>query len=173
MKFFEFKEFMDSLDCPYAIVSPQNSDEEIVQLVLGKDSKEREILLKITPIQQRPSEEILTGNEDELPFRLQFSCQLPFKVDDMSLSQTASLLLFLNTWIDLPGFELHELKGEIYYRYVWLMQKSILNSYFFNTMVGAFILNLSLFQETIEKVASGKESFNDFLKSVVKLMKNK
>lgn len=173
MKFFEFKEFIDSLDQPYSVVLPQNEEEEKITLSLGRDAKERELVLEMTSIQQRLTEEMETENEDELPFRLEFRCQLPFKVEDIALSQTASLLLFLNTWIDLPGFELHELKGEIHYRYIWLMQKSTLNAQFFNTITGAFILNIGLFQEAIERVACGEDTFNDFLGSVVSLMKNK
>lgn len=139
---------------------------------LGLDAKERERLLEIMASQQPVSPEFVLPQSTPLPYRLQFRIQLPFKVQDMALSQVSSLLLFLNQFIDLPGFELNELEGEVLYRYVWIIHPTAIDATLLMSILGSMMLNLGLFTDTIETLANGKMSFNELLAQVIKIAEN-
>jgi hypothetical protein len=135
---------------------------------LGTDTKKRERLLEIVESQPHLSEELTLPDFTALFQRLQFRVQLPFQVQDFTLSQMTSLLLFINRFLDLPGFELDELEGKVSYRYVWLTQTQTIDSSLLDHLVGMISLNLALFTEIIESIAEGKISFNDLLAQISK-----
>lgn len=136
---------------------------------LALDPKKRERMLEIAAGQQQAGIEFMMPQAAEIPYRIQFAVKLPFKVIDLALSQVASLLHFINQFIDLPGFELNEMDGEVIYRYVWIISPSVINAAFIMSIVGSMMLNLSLFAETIESLADGRMSFNDLLSQIVKI----
>lgn len=138
-------------------------------IFLGLDLKKRERMLEVIAIEQPISPEYALPDTSLLPFRVQFRTELPFKIEDIALNQVASLLLFLNQFIDLPGFELDELNGKVIYRYVWIIYPTVIDPPLIMSIIGAIILNLSLFSETIESLADGKTSFNDLLTQIVQL----
>lgn len=150
---------------------PANEQFPFGQLLvfLGLDSKKRERILEITAIQQQIAPEFNLPHASSLPFRIQFRIALPFKIQDIALTQVASLILFLNQFIDLPGFEFNELEGQVTYRYVWIVQPSLIDSTLIMSILGALMLNLGLFSETIESLADGKISFNDLLAQIIKM----
>lgn len=136
---------------------------------LGLDSKKRERMLEVIGIQPPINPEYALPQATSLPFRIQFRIEIPFTIQDTSLNQVASLLLFINQFIDLPGFELDELNGKVIYRYVWLINSEAINATVIMSIMGAIMLNLSLFSETIESLAEGKMSFNDLLSQIVQM----
>jgi hypothetical protein len=140
-----------------------------LMVFLGLDAQKRERMLEIMADQQQVAPEYQLPQAAILPSRIQFRVQLPFKVQDIALNQVASLLLFLNQFIDLPGFELDELNGLVVYRYVWIIQSDAINAPLIMSIMGAVMLNLSLFSEMIESLATGKMSFNDLLSQVIQL----
>lgn len=140
---------------------------------LGLDDKKRERLLEIVASPPLPTQEFALPSNAVLPIRIQFGVKLPFKVQDLSLNQASSLLLFLNQMLDMPGFELNELEGTILYRYVWIIHPTAIDGPLLMSILGAIMVNLGLFSDSIESVASGKMSFNDLLEEVVKMSKNK
>jgi hypothetical protein len=140
-------------------------------VLLGLDPKERERILEIVAIQQQVSPEFLLPKTAHLPYRLQFRVELPFKVQDTALNQIASLLLFLNQFIDVPGFELNELEGKVFYRYVWITHPSSIESTLMMSIIGSIMLNLGLFSDTIESLADGKMTFNELLEQIIKIGK--
>lgn len=136
---------------------------------LALDMKKRERMLEIYGIQQQVSPGLMLPETATFPYHLQFRVILPFKVQDMALNQVASLLLYLNQLIDLPGFELDELEGQVTYRYVWISEPALITPSLIMSIIGAIMLNLGLFAETIESLADGKVSFNDLLSQIVKI----
>jgi hypothetical protein len=138
-------------------------------IFLGVDAKERERMLEIIASQQQVSPEFSLPKVVTHPYRLQFRVQLPFKVQDIALNQVASLLLFLNQFIDLPGFELNELEGQVLYRYVWIMQPSLIDEILIMSIIGAIMLNLGMFSDTIESLTDGKMSFNELLVQIISI----
>lgn len=131
---------------------------------LGVDYQKRERILEVTLQQQ----ELAEGLTTPLPgyVRLQFLSMLPFDVDDDSSSQVASLLLFLNHLLELPGFEMSEIDSKVCYRYVLLTDSNGVDAKVCFAIIGIIILILDLFTETIEKVSSGLMSFNELLENI-------
>lgn len=158
----------EEFDCVFASATEQFPFDRLVVL-LGLDPKERERTLEIVAGQQQVSPEFILPQSSNLPYRLQFRVQLPFKVQDIALNQVASLLLFLNQFIDLPGFELNELEGQVLYRYVWIIPPSAIDATLLMSIIGSILLNLGMFSDTIESLADGKMSFNDLLAQVIKM----
>jgi hypothetical protein len=136
---------------------------------MGLDVKGRERMVEIVAGQQQVSPEFILPKAATLPYRLQFRVQLPFEVQDIALNQVASLILFLNQFIDLPGFELNELEGKVLYRYVWIIQPSSIDETLIMSIMGSIILNIGMFSETIESLTDGKMSFNDLLSQIIKI----
>ena len=136
---------------------------------LGLDGKERERMVEIIAGQQQVSPEFILPKAAILPYRVQFRVHLPFEVEDIALNQVASLILFLNQFIDLPGFELNELEGKVLYRYVWIMQPSSIDSTLIMSIMGGIMLNIGMFCDTIESLADGKTSFNELLSQIIKI----
>ncbi|MDP1881159.1 MAG: hypothetical protein Q8K60_09505 [Parachlamydiaceae bacterium] len=144
-------------------------------IYLGIDGKNREQIASVTTSQiEFPKE--LKSKEKLVPHHLHFRVKLPFKIEDLALNQVGSLILFINQFLDLPGFELNELEGVVTYRYVWLTydtkdvekeQGPLLLS-----IIGAILLNLKLFSEMIESLAEGKLTFNDLLEQIVEMGKS-
>jgi hypothetical protein len=143
---------------------------ERLLVFLNLDLKKRERMVEISAAQQQTSPDFLISQPVSLPYRLQFRLSLPFKVEDIALNQVASMLLFLNQFIDLPGFELDELNGQVIYRYVWIIKPEAIDASLIMSIMGAIMLNLSLFGETIESLAKGEMSFNDLLSHIVTLI---
>lgn len=141
-----------------------------LKVMLELDDKKRERLLEIVALPQQTQAESTPPQVFNLPDRIQFRVQLPFKVQDLALNQVASLLLFLNQLSDFPGFELDELEGRVTYRYVWISPSTLLDSPSLMSIISAFMLNLRLFSDTIESLADGQTSFNDLLAQVVHLL---
>lgn len=158
----------EDFECTLAQATEQIPLDRLL-VFLGLSAKKQERMLEIIASQQQVSPEFTLPKTTALPYRLQFRIQLPFKVQDKALSQVASLLLFLNQFIDLPGFELNELEGQVLYRYVWIIEPSSISSTLIMSIIGATMLNLGLFAETIESLADGKMSFNDLLSQIINI----
>jgi hypothetical protein len=143
-----------------------------ILLFLGTDSKKREQLLEITA-----QEQILKSSEQTSPadhpakkyFRTQFRHVFPFSVEEMALGQIASLIAFLNQTSDFPGFELNELNNEVSFRYVWLTKGSAVDTTLIVSMIGIIQMVLTLFGQSIERVANGGTTFNELLKEVINM----
>lgn len=143
-----------------------------VLVFLGVDSKKRERIVEITAKEQvlqdkKPSTN--KGAENPTYFFIQYEYSFPFTVDDLALSQVSSLLLFLNQLSDFPGFELNELDNEVYFRYVWIVKKSGVDSKLVASIIGNILLHIELFSLSIERLAKGEVTFNDLLKDVLKM----
>lgn len=131
---------------------------------LGVDYKKREKILEVTLQQQ----EFAEGDSHAPGYvRLQFQSTLPFDVNELFTSQVASLLLFLNHLLELPGFEMSEVDSKVRYRYVLLTDSQGVDAKVCFAIIGIIILILDLFTETIEKVASGEMTFNELLENIL------
>lgn len=142
---------------------------DCLSVFLGLDIKKRERILEIIASQQPISPEFTLPQGALTPYRIQFRIELPFKVQDLALNQVASFILFLNQFIDLPGFELDELNGQVVYRYVWIIKAEAIDSPLIMSIMGSVLLNLSLFSETIESLANGSMTFNELLSQITSL----
>lgn len=155
----------------YECVHLANGFDEYLNVVVGMDKKKRPFLLEIKAIELPAFSETPIDDIAKHPIRIQFYLTLPFTALDSSLNQVASLIHFINPYLDLPGFELNELKNQVSYRYVWMITNSTFDSILLMNIMGAIVLNLNLFTELIELLAKGELSFNDILLNLTELMK--
>lgn len=146
-----------------------NAESPIDQLLLyiGKDYKEREQLIQITSQEQELAAEITKSAHVERYFRVQFKFSYPFTVEQIALGQISSLVHFINNQADFPGFELDELENRISFRYVWLLSGKSVDSLLVKSLTGIITLLVSMFCESLEKVSSGKATFDDLLKEII------
>ncbi len=156
----------EEYECSFVTAS-ENIPFDRLLVFIGIDDKERERILEIVESQPQVSPEYVLPEGANIPYRLHFRIQLPFEIQDIALNQVASLLLFLNQYIDLPGFELNEIEGKVLYRYVWIMQSATLDILPLMVILGAIMLNLGLFANTIETLADGQMTFNDLLAQII------
>lgn len=155
------------------VSSDSNIPIDRLLVFLGTDSKERERIVEIIANQIEIPPEFSHPEAKSPPCNIIFRASLPFKINDLALNQVASLILFINQFLELPGFELNELEGKISYRYVWITHHLQMldkeDSFLVMTIIGAMMLSLSLYGDMIESLSEGKLTFNDLLSQIVKM----
>ena len=156
--------FAENIDCSLEPSHARSGSRLLVNFI--KDHKNRSRVLEITEqelsLQPRPKKD-----HPEIHSRIQFLIMLPFQAKDSALHDIASLILFLNRTLELPGLELNELDNRIYYRYVLMTKTDGLTEELVLAIVGVILLMLDLFSNTIEKVADGTHTFNELLQEVI------
>lgn len=162
----KFKEIYDEENYPCNLMeATEEQPEEQLLVYVGTDYKQREQILQITSQKQILGEE-RSGTPMNEYFRIQFKFLYPFSTDTLVLSQVASLLHFLNKQADFPGFELDELDNQVLFRYVWLVKDSGFDRLVAMSLTGIITLLVTMFGEAIERVATGKSTFDDLLREV-------
>lgn len=156
-------------ECLIIPATPEMPVERLL-VSIGFDSKSRKRMVEILSVQTEIPSEIASSGHEDTPYRAQFTSVLPFKIEDMALNQVASLVLFINQFLDLPGFELNELEGKISYRYVWMTKRSHCDRLLVLSIIGGVMLNLTLFADMIESLADGKETFDELLSKIIKMV---
>lgn len=167
--FLQFLETMlkeEKLDCS---LEPDRHAPPFGKLLvfLGHDALDRERALIITVQEQNLGEALKTQPEKPKFVRIQFEVCLPFPMKEHAANETGSLLAFLNRMLELPGFEMDEINGKIFYRYVLLTSNEGANKELVMGIIGVILLFLEMFSEAIERIASGKNSFNELLEQVL------
>ena len=127
---------------------------------LGLDEKDRERILEVTALKQ----ELMKGQdstEDAEPdiFRIQFQASFSFSVQPSAVQQVSSFICYLNSLIELPGFEMNEINLKLFYRYVWMYWGKKINKKLCLSIVGLIMLFMELFGSSLEKVAAGETTF--------------
>jgi len=92
---------------------------------------------------------------------------LQFDVNTKTAFETSSLLHFINHLLELPGFEFDEIENKLNYRYVLLSTRPSEAPYLYISILGIIMMVLDMFEETIEKVATGEMTFNEILKQII------
>jgi len=137
---------------------------------LGTDQQGREKVMEITAQFQDLGEALQTPASSPHFIRVQFEICLPFTCQASACSELASLVTFLNRMLEIPGFELDEVNGKVFYRYVHLDHIEGEKKTVINGIIGAASLLTELFSELIESVAIGKRSFNQILEEMLQNM---
>lgn len=137
---------------------------------LGNDYQNRERILEIsakpqlfTGLPHRPES---TGKEY---VHITFEVAFPFSVVDTAVLDVSSLLLFINRIVELPGLELDELNGKVFYRYVFLAPGIDEGPFIYLSITGLIMMLLDLFTEAIEAIATGQATFDQLLDQIQEL----
>lgn len=151
------------------ISSDDESPQDRILVFLGNDQQGREQILEITAQDQELGQSLkgeISQDEPHLA-RVQFQVLLPFQLKAAASKDVAGLLCYLNRQMELPGLEMNEVDDSLFYRHVLLTTHENLNKTLVVSIVGIIMFILKLYSELIEKVASGKMTFNNVLEKVV------
>lgn len=162
LKQFETILHEENFDCSIATLSGK----EKLLIFLGHDTSDREKICEITcDIQALPTKESMSYA------KVQFLTLLPFSPKPHTINELNSCIQFLNGMLELPGFEYHEVENKILFRHIQFAEhapdKTMLLS-----ILGLILINLDMFSQTLEYVASGKATFYEILKDAVQISKN-
>ncbi len=139
---------------------------DYLTLFLGNDDQNRAKTIEITTQKQ-----IIDPTKESKLFRVQFSSKFPFDIAENSSNQTASLIVFLNRFLELPGFEMSEIDDHIFYRYVLLVNEPGFDEELILSIIGNILMILNLYSHALENVSSGKLSYNELLEQALKVSK--
>lgn len=160
----------ENLDCALLDKTDEIPYDRLL-IYLGNDYKMRERVMEITLQEQEFGESLKKQPEKKSYLRIQFQVPLSFQIRELFTQQVASLLLFLNRYLELPGLEMSEVDSKIFYRYVLLTDADAFDNKICLAIVGFITLILEVFTETIEKIADGSKTFNELLEDVIKITK--
>lgn len=158
----------EQLECSLVNGTEQSPTDHLL-VFLGVDpNTNQEQILEITAQEQALDTKPTKSHSKEY-FRIQFHYFFPFPIDDLALNQVGSLLHFLNQTLDFPGLELNELENRISYRYVWLTKGNHIDSTLLICIISVIKFILTLFSGSIERLATGKTTFNELLKEIIEI----
>lgn len=148
---------------------------EALAVRLVKDYKDRDQTLKMVLVDQLmpPTRGIpvLAEEGGATHCLLQFMVELPFPVQVVAVSDLARFLALTNRSADLPGFEMDEIEGKIFFRHVMIGKKDRIDRASILSIVGVITMLLGLFAPNIEKVAAGETTMNELLEEALETMK--
>jgi len=166
----KFQSYLDPSELDSAVIEgSQETPHDRLLIYGGQDYKQRERIIEVTSQIQQLGQNLGPSNTQNDYLRVQFQVTLPFKVEELAGRDVASLLLFLNKLMELPGWEFNELEDQINYRYVLLSKSDGIDENLFAGLVGLILLICQLFTEVIEQIVSGKKSFNELMEEVLKI----
>jgi hypothetical protein len=144
------------------VLFSDGSDLSHIEIPLDEDSLEREQSLII-----HYQSQIIDPKAESLFCRIQFSVELPFTYHNLAIADTARLILFLNRFSDLPGFEMDEIDQKIIYRHVYLGREEKVDSMYLTSMIGLIMMFIDINSTNIENVASGDKSFESVITNLL------
>lgn len=118
---------------------------------LGNDSKGRNRSLLVRLIDYP-----ISANEKDAEHAIQLFTAFPFSFKEASAAELSRLLMYYNNSLEFPGFGLYEISRHIYYRQMLIKPSGFINKRTFIAFIGALLLIIEAFSDTIEEVAEGK-----------------
>lgn len=143
---------------------------DFILVFLGINQDKQERILEISVTDLNPS--LSASDHPKVSYyRIEFITEIVLDLEPFATTQLESLILFINHVLDWPGFDLDELRGRVFYRYVWLVKESSIEGKAFTQLIGNLIMTLDLFEEMLRLVGEGKTSFDKLLEQVLELQK--
>lgn len=171
--FYDIKSLLEKTNFKCEIL-PASDKIPVDQLIvdLGPDEQDRVRLLVIrTAVQDLSSQDFLLGTTS--PIRkyqeIQLHVVLPFLVNMENIPDTARLILLFNKGIELPGFELSEIDQIVVFRHAFVAPEDDLDERILLSLVGMIQVLLQTFAQTLEAVATGKETLLGVLENARKV----
>lgn len=141
-----------------------------LKLVFGQDYKERPIIIHLTAFEQSQLKQLKQMIASEASFdRLQIIYEFPFSLEEKQGDNIANLILFINTLLDIPGFEVDLFHKRIRFRTVQVYGKQELDVQSLLGIIGTIFLYLETYMSTIENVNSSKTTFLEVLQQVLEI----
>lgn len=158
------KQYLDSLDVASEILPP--ADEAFVEqldIPLGVDEQDRpRRIIVMIEREDEDAEEEAEEDEDEVHL-IKMLGILPIEVDHQHLGDTARMVSFVNHVADIPGFILSEPLASVHFLYGLACPNGEVEPEQFVATLGLVGTMMDLFQDQIEKVATGTTRFEDII----------
>jgi hypothetical protein len=139
-------------------------------VVIGADSQQRSWVLNLSAAEQLLPKEAYDENTiGSGLWRLQLEVQLPFEVEVIYASQLASTIAFVNRMLELPGFELDEAGGRLYFRTIYMLNEQTFDKRILLALIGMIVLILEMFSDLLERVAGGALTYLELMDMIVNL----
>lgn len=171
MEQFSLKKLEDFLSKEeYRCILLEPTKEEVLPklaLFVGADRQGRERTIEIFLRDQYTEANVQSEKTEALYCTLQIVYVFPFRATDMTVSDTARLVAFLNRQFEIPGLEFDEVSGMLLYRHVSLLHKKNVEMTTITGMIGIIMLFLEMFSDTLEQVATGVMTTNEILEMAV------
>lgn len=156
----------EEFDCSFQ-AAREAERKDLVLVSLGQDSLGRNHELQISCIDHPADESLFTG-EQHPHVAVTFSTTFLIDLNPETIYETARFISFLNTIVDIPGFELNELDNCIRYRYVFLGLPGGLDLSLLLTLVGVHMFAVDKILPFIESIVKEEVSFEDVLALIIK-----
>jgi hypothetical protein len=142
-------------------------------IALDPDYLDRPRILIIRSISRdlSASDELIGITSEKKSYReIHLIAVLPFQTVENCFAETARFIMLLNKGMELPGFELSEVDRLIFYRHAFVIPEDGLDERILFSLVGMVELLLDSFSESLESVATGKQSLREILEQVQQMI---
>jgi hypothetical protein len=139
---------------------------EEILVPLGEDPRGESMVMQIGLLQNfREGEVDKTVEKIQLQF-IQFLIMIPLRIEKNFLADTQALINLLNSVIELPGFGIIDSEQMPFFRYTMTCNHNEVDEELFVMTVGLILYVIDTYVETLEEVAQGHRSFEEFLTDV-------
>lgn len=151
------------LDC--VVLSDTDTLQKKLVVYSGEDAEKRTQLIEIK-VQARNGNprQLKQSGQDCVSFQL--DALFPFAVEDLSMSDMAQFLHFLNLQIEIPGFCLDYVNNTVIYRYVLLAEDQHIPQRILLSLIGIAMMLQDMFGQTLERLAKGQVTFVDLMQEI-------
>ncbi len=168
----ELKKFFQSQEMPTVLVPhTENNVLDQLYILLDKDELDRDVVLQLRVAKQEfvQSADPVVRAQSSGHHTLQFVVPLPFTAQAHMVGDLARFLLILNKAFELPGLELSEGDGLVYYRYVFISQDGTIDKSVILSIVAMVLFITDTFAETLESLATGQRSLREIIEEAFKV----
>lgn len=154
----------EEFDCSFEAAGEEGG-KDLVVVRLGEKQRNHE--LQISCVDHPVDESLFTG--EQLPHvAVTFSTTFLIDLNPKTIYETARFISFLNTIVDIPGFELNELDNCVRYRYIFLGLPGSLDLFLLLTIIGVHMFAVDKILPFIESIIKEEVSFEDVLTLIIK-----
>lgn len=157
-------------------ILPAKGEMEVEQLLvaMGPDHKGRDLILSVRSAELPLNQELFSKYKVEGELKsyhfLQLASCFPFKVEETALWEMARMILLLNKGLELPGFELSEVDGIVFYRYVLPVVDKHVEEALLICLIGTIDFLMKGFLENLEQIAIGAKTAQQMIEETSRLI---
>lgn len=138
-------------------------------VLLGQDEKLRDLVSQV----QITKQEIPTSEKSRKPYyHIQFLLLLPVEKDIHDVGELLRFIQILNRAANIPGFEVSENEGVIYYRHAFFHAGQEIDEGLLRSIMGTILMQVNTFGRLIEEVSKGEKSCEEALQTLKKYEKS-
>ncbi|HEV8052027.1 MAG TPA: hypothetical protein VGP47_05995 [Parachlamydiaceae bacterium] len=157
----------EGLDC--MVLADKDAFQTKLLIYSGEDQEKRMRLIEVK-VQAKSGNPLQLKETGQDCVAFQLDAFFPFTVDDLSMSDVAQFLHFLNLQIEIPGFYLNHIDNTIVYRYVLLAEDQHIPKRILLSLIGIAMMLQDVFGQTLERLSLGQVSFVELMEEIQSVM---